>query len=261
MRAIELFSSLSGSALFLILTTLLLVIGRGQAIATLLIASCVSSVVYFGWLAYTAIISNPSPFIQQLLEVFRSLMWLILLAKITGPNMGITNTSWIKGILPLGLIGCSIVFMMVIAIVHGYLPFSLFGLVSDNTLYYGYLFMAITGLVLVEQWYRKTKAGYRWAIKYFCLGLGGIFFYEFVIYSDAVLFRRINPDLWIAKGAINAICVPLIAVSIRRIREWNMELFVSRHIIFQSSMMLMAGLYLSFMGVSGYHIRGFGGPW
>ena len=258
MRAIELFSSLSGSALFLILTTLLLVIWRGQAIATLLIASCVSSVVYFGWLAYTAITSNQSIFIQQLLEVFRSLMWLILLAKITGLS---TSTTWIKGILPLGAIGFSIVFVMMIAAAHEYIPFSFFGLISDNTLYYGYLFMAITGLVLVEQWYRKTKAGYRWAIKYFCLGLGGIFFYEFVIYSDAVLFRRINPDLWIAKGAINAICVPLIAVSIRRIREWNMELFVSRHIIFQSSMMLMAGLYLSFMAVSGYYVRVFGGTW
>ena len=86
-------------------------------------------------------------------------------------------------------------------------------------------------------------------------------FYDFVIYSDAVLFKRINEELWFARGAINAICVPLMVVSIRRVKEWKLEMFVSRHVVFQSTIILLAGFYLSFMAVSGYYVRVFGGTW
>ncbi|TAJ92347.1 MAG: PEP-CTERM system histidine kinase PrsK [Gammaproteobacteria bacterium] len=261
MLAIELASSLSGAALFLILGILLLINWRGQIIGTLLIAACGSSVLYFGWLAFTANSGSPSTLSLQQLELLRATTWLILLARIVGPDAESERFNWLKGALPVSVLAFSALFAVVITVSHGVIFADADYLTTDKTVYFGFLLMALTGLLLVEQMYRKTRAGYRWAIKYLCLGVGGIFFYEFVIYSDAVLFRRVNPDLWSAKGAVNAVCVPLIAVSVRRIREWNMGLFVSRHIILQSSMLLLAGLYLSFMAVSGYYVRVFGGTW
>lgn len=261
MLAIELASSLSGAALFLILGILLLINWRGQIIGALLIAACAASVIYFGWLAYSTFSESSSTLSLQLLELLRDTIWLILLTRIIGPDLESGRFSWIKGALPLSVLAFSVVFAIVITGSHVVIRTDSVGLITNKTVFMGFLLIALAGLLLVEQLYRKTRAGYRWAIKYLCLGIGGIFFYEFVIYSDAVLFRRVNPDLWSAKGAINAICVPLIAVSVRRIREWNMGLFVSRHIIFQSSMLLLAGLYLSFMAVSGYYVRVFGGTW
>ena len=261
MLAIELASSLSGAALFLILGILLLINWRGQIIGTLLIAACTSSVIYFGWQAYSTASESSATLSLQLLELLRDTLWLILLARIIGSDLESGRVSWLKGALPAGVLAYSTLFALVIAGSHGVFDSDAVGFLTSKTVFLGFLLMALAGLLLVEQVYRRTRAGYRWAIKYLCLGIGGIFFYEFVIYSDAVLFRRVNPDLWSAKGAINAICVPLIAVSVRRIREWNMGLFVSRHIMLQSSMLLLSGLYLSFMAVSGYYVRAFGGTW
>jgi putative PEP-CTERM system histidine kinase len=72
--------------------------------------------------------------------------------------------------------------------------------------------MAVLGMLLVEQLYRNTAhAEERWAIKFACLGIGGIFVYDFYMYSDMLLFREMNVDLWTARGVVNALTMPLIA--------------------------------------------------
>jgi len=50
--------------------------------------------------------------------------------------------------------------------------------------------MAVIGMVLVEQLYRNTPAKQRWGYKFACLGIGGVFAYDFYLYSDAMLFSR-----------------------------------------------------------------------
>ena len=76
--------------------------------------------------------------------------------------------------------------------------------------------LAIAGLLLIEQIFRNTQSSERWAIKYLCLGLGGMFAYDFFIYADALLFKELNPLLWSARGFANAFAVPLIAISVAR---------------------------------------------
>lgn len=119
----------------------------------------------------------------------------------------------------------------------------------------------VAGLVLVEQVYRNTPWEHRWGVKYLCLGVGGIFAYDFFFFADALLFKRVDPHLWLARGAANALVVPLIAVSAARNPQWSLDLFVSRKVVFHTTSLVAAGIYLLIMSLAGYYIRLYGGEW
>src|SRR3972149_10704741 len=112
MLAIELASSLSGAALFLILGILLLINWRGQIIGTLLIAACTSSVIYFGWQAYSTASESSATLSLQLLELLRDTLWLILLARIIGSDLE-SGRSWLKGAIPVYVLAYAAVFALV----------------------------------------------------------------------------------------------------------------------------------------------------
>lgn len=121
--------------------------------------------------------------------------------------------------------------------------------------------IAVLGMLLVEQLYRNKPAQERWAIKFACLGIGGMFAYDFYLYSDTMLFRGINPDIWAARGIVNALTVPLLVVSIVRNTSWSVDLAVSRRVMFHSVALFGSAIYLLAMGSAGYYLRYFGGSW
>jgi len=121
--------------------------------------------------------------------------------------------------------------------------------------------VAVLGMLLVEQLYRNKPEQERWAIKFACLGIGGMFVYDFYLYSDVMLFHRVNPDIWAARGAVNALTVPLIAASVMRSASWSTELAVSRRIMFHSAALFGSAIYLLAMGSAGYYLRYVGGSW
>ncbi len=59
--------------------------------------------------------------------------------------------------------------------------------------------------------------------------------YDFYLYSDAMLFRALNADIWAARGMVNALAVPLIAVSAARNPKWSLDIAVSRRVMFHSA--------------------------
>lgn len=125
----------------------------------------------------------------------------------------------------------------------------------------GLLALSILGLSLVEVVYRNTPPVHRWSIKYLCLGVAALHAYDLVLYADGVLFDRLESALWAGRGAANALAVPLIAVAVARNRDWNLNLFVSRQIVFHGTTLLGAGLYLLGVAAAGYYLRTYGGEW
>jgi putative PEP-CTERM system histidine kinase len=126
---------------------------------------------------------------------------------------------------------------------------------------FGRLILAVAGLLLVENLLRNTRPEHRWGIKFLCFGIGGLFAYDFFMYADALLFHRVNDNLNAARGVTNALIVPLIAVSARRNPTWSIDVFVSRQVIFHSTTLVGAGVYLLAMAGVGYYLREFGGEW
>jgi putative PEP-CTERM system histidine kinase len=125
----------------------------------------------------------------------------------------------------------------------------------------GLVLLALIGLVLVEQLYRGTRIEDRWSIKFLCLGLGGLFVYDFYLYANGALFHVLDAETWIARGYVVALIAPLIAVSAARNPQWASPVGLSRSMAFHSASLLGAGVYLLLMAGAGYYLRLFGGEW
>lgn len=125
----------------------------------------------------------------------------------------------------------------------------------------GLLLLTVLGLVLVEQVFRSTRPEDRWAIKFLCLGLGGLFVYDFYLYANAMLFGAMDAQIWAARGYVVAMVAPLIAVSAARNPEWAAPVGLSRSMVFHTASLLGAGVYLLLMAGAGYYLRLFGGEW
>jgi putative PEP-CTERM system histidine kinase len=130
-----------------------------------------------------------------------------------------------------------------------------------DLLYAGFLLMAIAGLVMVEQIMRNAHVESRRAVKYLCIGLGVIFAYDFYLYANALLLQNLDASLWEARGFVNAMAVPVLAVAVARDPRLLLDIFVSRRMVFHTTALLGTGLYLLAMGLGGYYIRSYGGEW
>ena len=79
-----------------------------------------------------------------------------------------------------------------------------------------WLATAIVGLLLLEQIFRNSNDVERWSIKYLCIGLGVLFAYDFFMYSEALLFKQLDPALWQARGLVIALAGIFLAIAIGR---------------------------------------------
>jgi putative PEP-CTERM system histidine kinase len=123
------------------------------------------------------------------------------------------------------------------------------------------LAIAIFGLVLVEQCYRRTPAASRWHVRPLLLGFAGLMAYDLILYSDALLFRALDADLWAARGFAQAITVPLFVLTMDRTHNWSFELSVSRGVLVGSTALAASGAYLMLMAGAGFILRFAGGSW
>lgn len=119
----------------------------------------------------------------------------------------------------------------------------------------------VLAMVLLEQIYRNVTEDSRWNVKPLSLGLAGTFLFDLYLYSQAVLFNRLDADALSIRGAVHALMVLLLLVSTTRRRDWISRIRVSQKAAFHSASLLVAGTYLIFMSAVGYYVRYFGGEW
>jgi putative PEP-CTERM system histidine kinase len=124
-----------------------------------------------------------------------------------------------------------------------------------------FLLLNLWLLVLLEQLYRNADVKVKWAIWSLIIALGMTTVFDFVLFAQAAMVNQLNFSYWYARGFIVAIGMPLILVSTRRIKDWSVDVFVSREMVFYSSMLLISGLYLLLLSIAGYVINYFGGAW
>ena len=131
---------------------------------------------------------------------------------------------------------------------------------------YEYLFLLfiilnLWSLVLLEQLYRSASSQIRWAIWPLVIAVASISLFDFVLYAQATMVDGIDFDFWFSRGIISIAVVPLLLISTRRIKNGSVRIFVSRNVVFYSSMLMIAGIYLLIMALAGYVINYFGGEW
>ena len=123
------------------------------------------------------------------------------------------------------------------------------------------LAMAVYMLVLIEQLLRNADPDARWSFKPLWLGLGVLFALDLHLYSNALLFGRIDGDVLAIRGFVAAMIVPPVALSLARNKHKAIRLALSQTAVFHSTTLLLVGAYLMFVAAAGYYVRYFGGEW
>jgi len=121
--------------------------------------------------------------------------------------------------------------------------------------------LPVFAMVLVEQLYRNVQEDSRWNAKPLCLGLTGMFLFDLYLYSQGVLFGRLDDEAVRIRGFVHVLMAPMLLLTISRRRDWISKLRVSRRAAFHSATLLIAGVYLLFVSTVGYYVRYFGGEW
>ncbi|MCG2837217.1 PEP-CTERM system histidine kinase PrsK [Photobacterium sp. WH77] len=132
---------------------------------------------------------------------------------------------------------------------------------GQRTFLFLHLCQAIIGLWFVELRFRRTHKDERWAIKPICLGLGVYFAYHFALYADAFLTNILASGFWLGRGWIALMSLPFILLTARRIKHWQSRVYVSRDIIYHSTLLLVAAGYLLVMALAGFYIKSMGESW
>ena len=243
----------AAAAAFLFLFLLLMTSWRGRLQGVLLAGASLVTGIWAAVLAYLALRpSQPWP-VAEALEVMRGASWFAFLIVLLGYSR--------QAVRPLRLAALGIALFCLFSLLTALYAGGVWGRGADMLDILSHLVLAVIGLVLVEQLYFNVHPQQRWGIKFLCLGLGGMFAFDFYLYSEALLFRSVNPDIWAARGVVNAFVVPLLAVSTARNPRWSLAVSVSRRMVFHSTAILGASAYLVVMAGVGYYIRYFGGSW
>jgi len=205
----------------------------------------------FAWLASTVA------------DTARYAIWYMFLANLLRGNRAETRVpSQPQPALPWWLVALAIVGLVLSLLGPDGTPFAPPVDVSGRLLTFGaHLGLAILGLVLVEQLIRRADPKGRWAIKPLCIGLAGVFAFDLYYFADAMLFGRLNVDIWIARGVANALVIPFIAIATARNTGWTIEMHVSRGAVFHSTAILVSGVFLLVVAGAGYIVRFLGGEW
>lgn len=132
---------------------------------------------------------------------------------------------------------------------------------SFEYLFLLFVLLNLITLVFLEQIYRGSNAEAKKSITPLVIALGSIAVFDFVLYAQATMVGGIEFDFWYIRGYVAALAVPLLLISTRRFKAGAVRIFVSRNVVFYSSMLMIAGVYLLLMAFAGYLINYFGGKW
>jgi putative PEP-CTERM system histidine kinase len=230
---------------------------RGQTQRITLPLACFASAVWAAVLALDAshlVLWSP---LSGMLEVVRDAAWALFLVVLLGhwrrPEGGLRR--------PLVFAACFYVVLLCMLVLWLFGLGPVQGIMGSLPVLASFVGMSVFGMLLVEQVYRNKTIEERWAIKFVCLGVGGMFAYDFYMYSNSMLFREANPDVWTARGVVNVLTVPLVAMSMARRKSWTTSFSVSRRVMFHSAALFGSAIYLLAMSLVGYYLRFVGGRW
>ncbi|MBT8109765.1 MAG: PEP-CTERM system histidine kinase PrsK, partial [Gammaproteobacteria bacterium] len=236
------------------LSILLLTSWRGRHLGGYLIAACVMSTLWGFTLAVSTLDSAVPALAVFSIEVLRGGAWLTFLVMLVSkigvgrPIRYVAHAVWLA------------VLLGGFALWFGRDYFDP-AISMGSIMIPGGLAISLVGLLLIEQLYRNSPPEARWGIKALALGLGGLFAYDLFLYSQGVLFSAIDATTWMARGTVNMMFVPLIALAARRNPDWDLNIFVSRHVVFYSTSLVAIGIYLLLMSLGGYALLLYGGTW
>ena len=128
-------------------------------------------------------------------------------------------------------------------------------------LFFAQLIQAIALLIMVEFLYRQGSSSFRWGFKPIAVFIAAIALIDMILYSTAVLLRGIDFNLFYLRATLHLLLAPVLLVGIKRFKSLGVRIFISREVVFHSTILLGISLYLTLMAATGYYLNLVGGQW
>lgn len=248
--------------LYAFLTILLLTQWRGRARGGYLLAACAITAVWAAVNAWQLAAAALPTIVLWIAETLHDFAWLFFLIAVLSPvveqGSGTQRTLNAARLLLLALVAVLLLSLDEGAGLGALLAHT--AATADIKLV-GHLLLAVAGITLIEQVLRNTSPERRPAVNYLAIALGAHFIFDFYLYSDALMFRRLDQNLWMSRGFVHLLTVPLLTIAAARNPDWSLPISLSRRAVLHTSALLGAGIYLLVMALVGYYIRLFGGEW
>jgi len=239
------------AVLYALLALLLLTSWRGPRIGGYLIFACLVTAAWSGLLAWSTASGAIPIGLLFVAEVMKAGGWLIFLGQLGLPSRRVRFLAFGSGI-------AALLWGLWVLVSNRFLGTT--GSI-EPVLNFSGLALSLVGLVILEQLYRNAAGDKRPALKALVIGLGGMFAFDLFLYSQAVLLQHIDSTVLMARGAVNILFLPLIALAARRNPSWDLNFFVSRQVVFYTTTLVAVGLYLLLMSAGGYLLLLYGGNW
>jgi putative PEP-CTERM system histidine kinase len=126
------------------------------------------------------------------------------------------------------------------------------GSVFDPISYYFYIYFIIGSILCLanlESTFRSSKGLKRHQIKYVVFCLGGILIFFIYLASQFLLFSNTSDQLILTRPLVTLICTLIMTVSIARQRLLDVDIFVSRYVVYNSVVIIGISVYLLAVGV------------
>src|SRR3989304_5308273 len=117
------------------------------------------------------------------------------------------------------------------------------------------LFVMVLSIVNFESTLRSSSGTKRWQIKHLIFGIGAILAFFIYISSQKLLFSSIKAQYIPLTSTILIISETMIAVFMVRHRLLNVDIFVSRYVVYNSLAILIIGIYLVSVGIIAYGVK------
>lgn len=243
------------------LAVLLLFSWRSNLQGRLLQLVVVTTAVWAGVAASVSTAVDQQTWLYLVFEILRYIAWYVFLVKLFAPAASqLVGYRFLRRWGLLLCIGFAVLLMgMELGAMH--LASEAFVQLLMPWRFAGHVFLAMTGLVMIEQLYRNLALDYRRDLKYLFIGAGVIFAFDFYLYANALLFQGVDRGLWEARGIVSLFSVPMLTIAAARNKDWSPNIFVSRDIVLHTTAIVGGGLYLLVMAAAGYYLQNYGGSW
>ena len=245
-NAVGLWSYGSAALAFLVLT-LLAAVWRREV--TLLLACAMTAVwalivTLFLWSGHVLVVPPAA------LEVVQCFLWILFLWRF------VSSGAQAGGTRALSIVVALVAVLSVIMVVGQGI-----GLIGPDIGLIYRILLTIVALLFLENLFRNTARVERWRIKFYVIGLGGMFVYDLYYYANFILLTSIEFGHVEARGWAYALAAVLIAIATYRSRVSAPAMLVSRQLAFYSTTVLISGAYIVAMSATAVLIRHFDDAW
>ena len=253
----------AGLLAFGALLLLLLFQARAGARARLLMGACLATALWEAsgiWVSLAP--ARGSVLVHLLLDALRAVAWLAFALDLlpqAGPSLGGWRARRRSRLLACILL-LAVLWSLVVSAVLSYRD-EAFALTRYTVALGAFAATAVMGLTLAERLYHSATESGRWAVKPLCIGLAAMSAFDLFVFSDALVMRDLNGQIWAIRGFVHALVIPMLLVATARNRQWTVDVAVSRHVVLGSAALLLSGLYMLLVAGAAYFVRLFGGAW